>query len=235
MDLPGPVSKAFENAEVYAMELVPDFGMISELMRAMHFQDQRNLRQVLGEDLFDRATEALSAHGVGEGLALKMKPWAVAVTLSFPRPETGMFLDIMLFNRAMAAGKRTVGLETADEQLAFFTQLSMEDQITLLEATLEQYGEIENTMERLVKAWLSRDPETLSRLSDTYLDELPEGMAERFRKQAIDERNKRMFERSAPLLDDGGAFIAVGALHLYGDDGLLELARRNGYPVSCLY
>lgn len=235
VDLPEPVLEAFQRADTYAMEMIPDFRVMSELVRAMHFQDQRNLREVLGDKLFRRTAAALSDHGVGKGLALKMKPWAVAVTLSFPRPETGLFLDIMLFNRAMAAGKKTVGLEDPAEQLAFFTGLSMEDQVRLLKVTLAQSDEIDRTMDRLIAAWLSRDPDRLSALSDTYLDELPGELAERFREQAIDRRNRRMFERMQPLLEKGGAFVAVGALHLYGEHGLLALLRRNGYSVECTY
>jgi uncharacterized protein YbaP (TraB family) len=235
VDLPEPVAEAFRSSDVYAMEMIPDFEAMSALTRAMHFQDQRNLKDVLDDELYREVTKALSKRGVGEGLALKMKPWAVMVTLSFPQPETGIFLDMMLFNRAMAGGKETVGLEDAEEQLAFFTGLSREEQITLLEATLDHQDEIDDTMERLVEAWLSRDPLALSRLSDTYLDELPDGLARRFREQAIDERNHRMIERAQPLVADGNAFIAVGALHLYGEEGLLELLQRHGYTVTCVY
>ncbi len=45
-------------------------------------------------------------------------------------------------------------------------------------------------------------------------------------------RNAIMAERFAPLLKDGGAFIAVGALHLTGKDGLVERLRRLGYTVT---
>lgn len=235
VDLPEPVAEAFRSSDVYAMEMIPDFESMRALARAMHYQGQRNLKDILDAELYRDVVNALSERGVGEGLALKMKPWAVMVTLSFPQPETGMFLDMMLFNRAMAGGKETVGLEDAEEQLAFFTGLSREDQITLLEATLDHQDEIDETMERLVEAWLSRDPLTLSRLSDSYLDELPGGLARRFREQAIDERNQRMYDRAQPLVADGNAFIAVGALHLYGEQGLLELLRRHGYTVTCVY
>lgn len=235
VDLPEPVTEAFQSADVYAMEMIPDFQAITELTRAMHFQDQSNLKDVLGPELYREAAIALSERGVGEGLALKMKPWAVAVTLSFPQPETGLFLDIMLFNRALADGKKTVGLELASEQLAFFTGLSMEEQTRLLEATLEHRDELDETMERLVRAWLSRDPGTLSKLSNSYLEELPGGLADQFREQAIDRRNHRMFEGARPLVAEGGAFIAVGALHLYGEEGLIELLRQHGYNVTCVH
>lgn len=235
MDLPEPVTEAFGSSDVYAMEMIPDFQAMTELSRAMHFQDQRNLKVVLDEALYREAVDALSQRGIGKGLALKLKPWAVTVTLSFPQPETGQFLDIMLFNRALAEGKRVEGLEEVSEQLAFFTGLPMEDQVTLLKETLKHQDAIDDTMEQLVKAWLSRDPGVLSRLSDSYLDELPGDLADRFRRQAIDQRNHRMHEAAEPLVSQGNAFIAVGALHLYGDEGLLELFRQDGYSVRCVY
>ena len=45
-------------------------------------------------------------------------------------------------------------------------------------------------------------------------------------------RNATMAERAAPLLENGGAFIAVGALHLPGKDGLIERFRALGYTVA---
>jgi uncharacterized protein YbaP (TraB family) len=52
-----------------------------------------------------------------------------------------------------------------------------------------------------------------------------------FEEELIDKRNKRMAERSKPLIDKGNAFIAVGALHLPGKTGLVELLRSAGYKV----
>jgi hypothetical protein len=45
-------------------------------------------------------------------------------------------------------------------------------------------------------------------------------------------RNAVMAERAAPLLASGGAFIAVGALHLSGKDGLIERFRADGYAMT---
>jgi uncharacterized protein YbaP (TraB family) len=47
----------------------------------------------------------------------------------------------------------------------------------------------------------------------------------------VSGRNRVMRDRLAPILAEGGAFVAVGALHLSGEDGLVELLRRDGYAV----
>lgn len=54
-------------------------------------------------------------------------------------------------------------------------------------------------------------------------------------KKMIVDRNIRMAERAAPLLKTGNAFIAVGALHLIGEQGLVELFRKEGYTVTRLH
>ena len=66
------------------------------------------------------------------------KPWAVMAMLSMPKPTGGMILDMVLNQRAQANGKPVSGLETMQEQLSVFENLSLEDQITLLEMTLNQ-------------------------------------------------------------------------------------------------
>lgn len=235
LDLGETTSEAFETADTYVMELIPDLGALAQIVRAMHFQDQRNLRSVLGEDLYQRTIEALSEHGIGKGLALKMKPWAVAVTLSFPRPESGMFLDMLFYSRAIQQQKKTVGLETVEEQLAFFQSLTHAEEIALLKATLANRHELEEATDSLIKAYLARQPERLEALSRTYLNELPGDLADRFRREAIVKRNVAMAERLGKQLQKGDVFAAIGALHLYGEKGVVNLLKQQGFEVSCVY
>lgn len=230
-----PVKAAFNSADTFVMELIPDLGSTQSVFKQMYFQDQRNLKSVLDGELYRKAVHALAERGVGEGIALKMKPWAVAVTLSFPRPESGMFLDLMLYNRAIQADKRTVGLEHAEEQLTFFTGLSMKEQIELLRATLDNTQDLQDSLEKLIQAYLSRDPGALEGLDSRYMADLPEDLAGRFRREAIIQRNHRMLERMSPEIAAGNAFIAVGALHLYGPQGLISLLRQDGEDVQCVY
>ena len=60
-------------------------------------------------------------------------------------------------------------------------------------------------------------------------------VAQLFTSQVVVNRNRRMLERMQPRLREGNAFIAVGALHLPGKDGLLTLLRNKGYRVSPVY
>ena len=56
-----------------------------------------------------------------------------------------------------------------------------------------------------------------------------------YRDRLLLDRNRRMFERMLPLVQRGNAFIAVGAGHLVGEDGLLRLLERRGFRVQSVY
>jgi hypothetical protein len=144
-------------------------------------------------------------------------------------------MDMALYRSAVAQHKRIEGLETIEEQLAVFDDLDESDQVGLLRETLASRDQLPVMFEELVGAYLSRDLDALLRLSERYLQDGDPRLAALFREAAIDSRNRRMAERMVPLLDQGGWFIAIGALHLPADGGVLARLRQRGYAVSAIY
>ena len=90
---------------------------------------------------------------------------------------------------------------------------------------------------RVVNAYLARDLAGLWRISQENVGtgEQERRLNEVFTRRLVDERNVRMAERAEPRLREGGAFIAVGALHLYGSGGMLSLLERRGWRVTRIY
>jgi uncharacterized protein YbaP (TraB family) len=234
-ELPRPVRSAFSNAERFAMEVVPDAEAILKSMVTMVYTDGRTLKDVVGPDLYGDVVEAANAREMSEAAIRDFRPWAVVTLLSVPPAETGEFLDMRLYKDALAEGKPVVGLESIDEQLAVFENLSESDQVLLLRETLEAGDQLPGVFQRLIDAYLRRDLAELLRLSDLYLSAGDPLLAERFRAAALDVRNRRMAERMMDLLEEGGYFIAVGALHLPGKDGILNRLRAAGYQVIWVY
>jgi uncharacterized protein YbaP (TraB family) len=234
-DLPEPVRNAFDASPGVALEVVPDASAIIKAMVTMAYTDGRLLRDVLPEDLYRETSEALGSTGMTEEAFKDLKPWAVVTLLASPPPETGEFMDMMLFRRAVADDKRIEGLETMSEQLAVFDGLPEADQIALLRETLDSLERFPLIFDALISAYLDRDTDGLRRLSESYLAEGDAGLAELFQETVIDSRNHRMVERMRPLLAEGGWFIAIGALHLPGDRGVLELLRRGDYGVTVVF
>jgi hypothetical protein len=164
-----------------------------------------------------------------------MKPWAVVLTLSVPPPKTGLFLDMVLYMMALRNEIPVLGLETVDEQLEFFDTLRDDQQVALLEETLTTRDQLEKSFNELLTAYLDRDLAEMERLNNKYLDETDPEIAELFRDRLLNARNLRMLDRMIPALHNGRVFIAVGALHLPGDTGLIRGLREKGYRVTPVY
>ena len=231
--LPEPVAEAFAAARGVVLEIDPDEG--AEVgAAAMIFRDGRDLERVAGSDLYRKASDAMLARGVAREATRTMKPWAVAVALSMPRRSSGEFLDLMLYRRALSADLPVYPLETAEEQLALFESLTIKEQLSMLRDTLAMLDQLPGLIDRLTRAYLARDLAAMMALIEEQRPGDP-ALAERINREMIVERNRRMTARMILRLREGGAFIAVGAAHLYGEEGIPSLLARRGYRVTRLY
>jgi len=88
--------------------------------------------------------------------------------------------------------------------------------------------------EAVLVAYVEHDLGTLYELASMAGEGDP-GLAERFNKALILERNDRMAERMIPMVVEGGYFVAVGAMHLPGDNGLLQQLAEAGFDVSPIH
>jgi uncharacterized protein YbaP (TraB family) len=115
--------------------------------------------------------------------------------------------------------------------------MSEAEQIALLKHAVETYADLKAQTEKLVQAYLQRDLGLMWQISEAELAQRPElrPLKRVFDQRLLYDRNTRMVERMQPQLKAGAAFVAVGALHLYGDKGLLNLLARDGYRVSRVY
>lgn len=232
--LPPPVQQAFGEARHFLMELVPDADAVAQLAEAMIFADARTLMEIVGPALYKDVETAFQRRGIPTALLAKYKPWAVAVILSLPNAADGVPLDLQLQLAAAAQGKTVEGLETAREQIAVFNDLALEEQRALLEAALREQALLEQQIEALVQAYLARDLTRLRELAESHPLE-DRALHDAVMRRLLADRNRRMVERMQPRLAQGGAFVAVGAAHLPGPEGVLALLESRGYRVRAVY
>ena len=107
--------------------------------------------------------------------------------------------------------------------------------VLLLRAVLERFSERNDYFERMFQFYLEGDLEGLLRFSNETDDSLPMQLQRKIERRLLIDRNRHMAETLAPLLAEGGTFVAVGALHLPGRDGLLRILDRAGYEISRVY
>jgi uncharacterized protein YbaP (TraB family) len=219
---------------VFAMEMVPDLPTLTRLTEYMHYQDGTLLEQRIGTERFARVRAALIDYSVPAGWVAKMKVWAAMMTLSVPPPRTGLFMDFSLSLRAAGAGLKVVGLETLEQQLSFLENMPEEQQLALLDQALDEFDRVTEVHDQMVDSYLAGDLQALSAQVDAQLAELAPEARRYFMAEGIAARNERMLAALLPLLAEGRVFVAVGALHLPGTEGLIAGLRRQGYELSPL-
>lgn len=99
-----------------------------------------------------------------------------------------------------------------------------------------QYGDnIEDAMETTIALYLQGEiGMIMPALRKIVPDSLSEEDYDLFQKVLLTDRNHIMAQRAAPILASGGVFVAVGALHLPGKEGLIELLRTQGYTITAM-
>ena len=157
--------------------------------------------------------------------------------LSSPKQKTGRVLDLSLHERAERQGKSTCGLETVEEQVAIFDTASVAEQLILLRDTVKRYSQLPDLFTRLIDRYLARDLAGLLTLSQESgpTDAAVKRVFDVFMQRLLDQRNPRLLDRMDAAIRAGGAFIAVGALHLPGEQGLLRLLHQQGYALEAVY
>lgn len=237
LDLPPPVRLAIDRSRVHAFELdllTLDPRAISQLMRNA---DGPGLDRTLPPELWRRTEAAARERGLPASAAAAMEPWALAIVLALPPTDPHRVLDHALQRSARAEGDRVIGLESVQEQLSIFDELDRSGQVDLLRQAVDQVetGEAKRLYQALLDAWLARDLARIAELAQRH-PALPDPREnDALMDRLLRQRNERMMKRMQPLLAEGDAFIAVGAMHLVGETGLVRLLERHGYSLRPLY
>ncbi len=239
--LPKPVKRAMRAAKLLILEVARTDDMPVRMARLMMLHDGRRLEDILGAELFGRFAKVARRYGLPANVLQRIKPWAALITISLPPAEKArqaagrLPLDLALGARAQRRGIPVYGLETVEEQLGLFEGLPEADQISLLATAIRDNDKLGPVFERMIRTYLDRD---LASLMTAAIDQTAGGNArhrEIFEVRFLERRNRLMAERLRSRLETGGAFIAIGAAHLPGKTGLLNLLAQQGYTVERVY
>ena len=170
----------------------------------------------------------------------RQQPWVAWMALSDREIEIGQVrdtekpvLDDWLVLRARKAGRDVDFLETSVEQWQSFAGIPMEDQVAMLRSAIDTYYDARVRVDR-VAVYVDGNLALSYALRERRLGSLEPALAQRYTDRLLNDRNRRMVERMLPFMEKRSAFIAVGALHLPGERGILRLLERQGYTVTRL-
>ena len=135
--------------------------------------------------------------------------------------------EMSLLQLAKAEDKEVIGLETIDEQLAAFNQISEEEQVDYLTETIEDYDESLSEFRKLLAAYQAQNVDELYALSQETMNEV-EGMEQHL----LIDRNEAWVPEMSSLMKERPTFFAVGAGHLGGEHGLIDLLEEQGFTVT---
>ena len=247
--LPPAAQKAYDAADTVIIEttdVLDKQKMMAAMLKEpdlMMFTDNTTLSSLLSPDDAAAVNKALDARGIPPASVAKMKPWMLSAMVALPACELARqaggapVLDVKLARgrQGRRQGRRRAGngrRPAARHGLAA-ARLSHEGAGRHAEARRQGQRRQRNhdralpaRRHRHVLAAVPRRPSRTS-------EDDPAGYAA-FEETMITSRNKVMVDHAEPILAKGNAFMAVGALHLPGPEGLVEDFRKAGYTVTAV-
>lgn len=240
-DLPLPA--AFDQVYAAAEELVFEIDMarmlrpegVQEMASAARLPDGQSLVDRLGEDTVARLRDYLESRDLPRSLFDRMTPSMALLTLGSleamrlgGRAELG--LESIYFQKSVADGKPSRGLETITYQITLFDRFEDAQIASWIHKTLDELENSAALFESLLVAWRQGDAETMAqRLSEDA------AMPPELRRVLLDERNRNWIpEILKALATERDVLFLVGAGHLAGEGSVIDLLRKEGLEVTQL-
>lgn len=231
------VQKAFEQAQTVVVETVIDSSKLLQLS-SMAMLENAAVTDYLSDQQWDSLTRRLSSYPYPETALRRLKPMQLLLMLSmkeYQELETplqaaeGLPVDLYFAAQAQKKGQDLRPLETMMKQMKMLYQkLPDSVQAQMLAEALEEAPSIVPLTEKMVGYYRKGQLEALGRLFQENQESFQE------MSFLVEPRNKHWMPQLEESLRDGNAFIAVGALHLPLDGGLLHLLEKAGYQLKAL-
>ena len=237
--LSADVEAAFADAESLLFELSPEEMSSPTLGARMAEAATRkrpgSLEQDLGRELWTELGRYADENDLALEWLARFDPWFAALTVGLLEmgkqgldPRLG--LDRHFMQAADRAGKPAGGLELGEEQIAVLAGMSLDEQRQMLAEALQQAGEGQAKSRALHQAWRAGDADWLWK---EMAAELKRDYPALYRRINV-QRNDAWLETLEQSLvqGDDDVLVVVGALHLLGEDGVVEKLRAKGYRVE---
>lgn len=237
-----PLSRSIENAFNDAKKLVLEIDLEKVSLEAQQqmmlkgtYEGDKTLQGSISTEAFTLAGKRTRELGLDIQLLNNFKPWYVALTIVTLKLQKLGFdpnygIDRYFFSKAKAAKKEIIGFETIEYQISLLDQMAPRAQELMLLQTLRGLDVMEKEFNKIVSAWTSGDVKTVETLLLTSFKEFPE-----VHEKLIGERNRSWFNKIETFLAQGENYVVVvGAGHLVGKDGIIEMLKERGYSIEQL-
>jgi uncharacterized protein YbaP (TraB family) len=230
------VRRAIDDSSEVWTELImsPEADAQAQALAQRFGSAERPLSSWLNPEENARLNAASDRIGLPQGALEGLEPWAAALTLTVVPlmragfdPQSGVDRSIDAY--ADAAGKRMRALETAEQQYRFFESMSSELQHEMLMEAIDQVDEVATMIATMSRSWEVGDERGLAR---AVIEETRSDYPELYETLFVARNNAWMEELTREIEGEGVDFVAVGAGHVIGPDGLVAQFRARGYRVE---
>jgi hypothetical protein len=234
--LPAAIEAAYGEAEQLLMEIdMDDLDPLEAQQATLELgmlPKGETLEAQLGAATYAKVSQQARAIGLEPMILNRFRPWLAALTLVQLQlvkmgldPNSGV--EQRFVTRAASDGKEIKGLETLREQLAMMANLPLAQQREFLLYSVEDTERATREIDELIAAWREGNTRQLAELMTEGFEKYPD----LYRPMTV-ERNRKWIPPIEALLDDRDDYlVVVGALHLVGNDSVIELLETRGHKV----
>ncbi|GAB4393783.1 MAG: TraB/GumN family protein [Kiloniellaceae bacterium] len=246
LDIPPAVETAFVNSPIAAFEYDYDPAKEEEnrIDRERYkLPEGTTLRGLVGPQVWGDLTNVIKGLGYWRPNN-ELKPWVMwdifgGAKGTFYRNDDdserdAVVLDGWLQDRARGEGKTVVGLESVEEGFVKYDTIPIDQQVEMLAALVDYYHQ-QRQGAPIVQAYVDGDLALLAAIDEDMWSRYPPDVAEMLEFRILTNRNHIFVERALPHMRQASTFIAVGAAHLPGEEGVLRLFEERGYTVTRLH
>ncbi len=234
------VNKVLDDSNSFAMEAFPSDHYWNPyqggqlIKHDMVLPKGETLEALVGKETYQEIEDVLSGLGMERKFINTLRPWAAMRSFAVKAESNAVILDYALLERAAEQKKELFQVESIEEFIVTLQEMPLEAQVALLKFTVASYGEMRNIIDDMLDAYLEQDLKAMYNISTRFIPDEPENKQWRdiYLKHVIEIRNIVMEHYMRAPMRRKDTFIAVGAVHLYGDKGVLALMEKDGYTVS---
>jgi uncharacterized protein YbaP (TraB family) len=234
--LPSAIMQPWKQAETLMVETdinQSDANTQQRLLSYAMLPDGVSLPQQLNSSLYAQTMQTAARYQLQEPLLAKFRPWFVAITLQQQAIQQAGYqvalgIDQHFISEAQNRQLTINYLETPEQQFAYLAKLENIEN-DFLASTLKQINQVNEELPNLIAAWESGDRNKIQALLNDA-DTSP-ALQEYLEQHLIKERNQNWMPKIMALPFHRN-FIVVGAMHLYGSNGLLTMLEQNDYKLT---
>ena len=231
------IEDAFEKSSILAVEAnINDAAKLDlqKLLTSAFYPGAETLEKHVSKETYELLKKETAPLGLPIELISKQKPWFLAMTLeSIELMKLGFNPQYGIDNyflKKTAGKKKIMELESLDYQINLLSGFSDEEQELFLLHTLKDLKILKQEIDKLLQAWLTGDAKGIEAIASRVNGDR---RIARIYEKLYYERNSAMTSKIEEFLKTKETyFVVVGAGHLVGNKGIIELLKRKGYPVE---